>query len=88
MKALPEIGTRVRVTRSHNGTTCTGVVHAHHRGGDRCKDEETGETWTTPDSIGVTVDLPLPEWWPYDPDPGGPWYRKFAPDASEVEPLK
>ena len=83
MKTLPKIGSRVkyRATVADRMHECTGVVVAHYPGyGERCRNEETGETWIRPDHAAVKVDQPLPKWWPY------PDTDRFAPDIAELMP--
>lgn len=80
MKTMPKIGTRVAYRSSVAGRVreCSGVVVAHYPGyGEKCRDEETGETWISPDHAGVKVDV-IPEWWPY------PDTDRFAPDIAEL----
>jgi hypothetical protein len=73
MQTMPAIGARVRYKSGER--ECTGIVHAHYPAFDG---QET-------DAAGVTVDEPLPDWWPYDRDPAGRWFRKFAPDIEALE---
>lgn len=83
MKTMPAIGTRVKFRHESKWCgvrECTGTVMAQYRGGERCRDHETGEWYTTPDHVGVKVDE-IPKWWPY------PGKDRFAPDISELEPL-
>ena len=85
MKTMPSIGTRVSYSRKTTGClterTCIGTVVAQYPGGWKNEDPETGETWITPDAVGVKVDAPLPEWWPYNGT------DRFAPDVAELETI-
>lgn len=82
---MPEIGTRVKyhrpATQHIEARECTGTVMAHYRGGDKCEDKETGETWITSDHVGIKVDS-IPEWWPYNGS------DRFAPSIEELVAIK
>ena len=80
MKTMPKIGTIVSYRSVVCGMVreCSGVVVAHYPGyGEKCRDDETGETWISPDHVGVKVDS-IPEWWPYT------YTDRFAPDIAEL----
>lgn len=80
MKAMPKIGTKVfyRSIVGKNVRECSGVVVAQYPGyGEKNFDEETGETWISPDHAGIKIDS-IPEWWPY------PGTDRFAPDITEL----
>jgi len=80
MKTMPKIGTKVlyRSIVCGKARECSGVVVAHYPGyGEECRDEETGETWISPDHVGVKVDS-IPDWWAY------PGTDRFAPDIAEL----
>lgn len=84
MKQIPAIGTRVHYHSTVNGRVreCTGTVRAHYPG--FLSRDENDEPYQLPDSVSVLVDEPLPNWWPYDPDPNGRWYALFAPDIDQL----
>lgn len=84
MKTIPEINSRIVYSfqPSWGGPLrqCVGTVVSHYPGGDKCRDDETGEEWTRPHHVGVKVDAPLPEWWPYNGT------DRFAPSIDDLEP--
>lgn len=76
-----KIGDRVTYLGSgHRWTPCNGTVVAIYPGGERHRDPETGEIYVTETHIGVKVDQPLPDWWPYVGK------DRFAPAISELQP--
>jgi hypothetical protein len=81
--SMPPIGARVRYQCPRDPErTCTGTVVKHYPGyGEKHRDAETGEIYTSPDHVAIQVDKPLPPWWGYIGT------DRFAPEASECEVL-
>lgn len=84
METMPALN--VRVTYRSKATThsvirtCRGVVVAHYPSDSVVHtDPESGENYIEPHHVGVKVDAPLPDWWPYQNT------DVFAPEIGELE---